>query len=181
MITYLASAGSFAASLAVFLIALAAALAFLYFGLKWVGRNEDQARAALAKVGITTPDPVSPTPDPAAAPPPPDPTISAPPQPIVLSAPAASSPQLVDASGRTFALAEGSNVVSRESGGIVLAGEATVSRRHAEVVRTGTVAIVRDLGSTNGTFVNGVRVSGEQSLRPGDQVQFGAVSLRYEA
>lgn len=183
----LAAAASVAASIAIFLIALAFALAFLYFGLKWVSKNEDQTRAALAKVGITTPDPAPTQPDPIAPPPPIPGDPAAPIQPIVLSAPVASpvaasgTPKLVDGSGQTFPLGEGTNLVSRESGAVVLGGQATVSRRHAEIVRTGAVAIVRDLGSTNGTFVNGARVSGEQSLRPGDSVQFGAVSLRYEA
>jgi pSer/pThr/pTyr-binding forkhead associated (FHA) protein len=37
-----------------------------------------------------------------------------------------------------------------------------------------------DHGSTNGTFVNGAKVSGEAFLRPGDEVQFGAIRFRYE-
>lgn len=181
MTGFVFAATSVAASVAMFLIALAAALAFLYFGLKWVSRNEDQTRAVLAKVGITAPDPLPTGADPIDPPPPPNTGIPAPAQPIVLTAPVTSELKLTDPSGRTFTLAEGSNLVSRDSGAIVLAGESTVSRRHAEIVRTGTVAIVRDLGSTNGTFVNGVKVTGEQSLRSGDSVQFGAVSLRFEA
>lgn len=181
MTTFLADAGSIATSVALFLIALAAALTFLFFGLKWVGRNEDQARAALSKVGITPLDPIVPVPDPGTAPAPPAPTIAAPPQPIVLSAPAGGSPRLTNPSRGTIELAEGANLVSREAGAILLTGESTVSRRHAELVRTGAVVIVRDLGSTNGTFVNGARVTGDQSLRPGDRVRFGAVEMQYES
>lgn len=48
-----------------------------------------------------------------------------------------------------------------------------ISRRHAEVFRQGCVFGVRDLGSTNGTFVNGHRV-GEALLRPGDVVRLGS-------
>ncbi|MFN2241590.1 MAG: FHA domain-containing protein [Anaerolineae bacterium] len=48
-----------------------------------------------------------------------------------------------------------------------------VSRRHARIAWTGTGYIVEDLGSTNGTFVNGERVSGPRALRPGDRLQLG--------
>lgn len=180
---------SVATTVAIFLIALAVALTFLYFGLKWVSRNEDETRAALAKVGITAPDPQPTTPDPSIAPPP-APAIPAPPQPIVLTPPSPPAPAatssggqayLVDVNGRNFPLSEGNNVVSRESGEIVLAGEATVSRRHAELVKNGGTVILRDLGSTNGTFVNGARVQGDQVLMTGDSVRFGAVTMHYQS
>jgi hypothetical protein len=48
-----------------------------------------------------------------------------------------------------------------------------VSRRHARLAWTGTEYIVEDLGSTNGTFVNGERVSGPRALRSGDRLQLG--------
>jgi hypothetical protein len=50
----------------------------------------------------------------------------------------------------------------------------TVSRAHAVVsYRDGTWSL-RDLGSTNGTYVNGRRITGETEVRPGDDVAFGA-------
>jgi predicted component of type VI protein secretion system len=48
-----------------------------------------------------------------------------------------------------------------------------VSRQHCLLRITRAMAYVRDLGSTNGTLVNGVRVIGEQKLLDGDQVQVG--------
>ncbi len=48
-----------------------------------------------------------------------------------------------------------------------------VSRSHAEIIRVGTDYLLRDLGSTNGCYVNGTRVS-EQMLTDGDLVRFGA-------
>ncbi len=54
------------------------------------------------------------------------------------------------------------------------------SRRHAEVRPRGTGYVVRDLGSTNGTQVNGVRVT-EQPLNDGDELTFGGTSLRFQA
>jgi pSer/pThr/pTyr-binding forkhead associated (FHA) protein len=58
--------------------------------------------------------------------------------------------------------------------------ETTISRRHAELSRQGDTITVSDLGSTNGTYVNGVKLTSAAILRPGDQVQFGAVRFRYE-
>src|SRR5580765_8069034 len=55
----------------------------------------------------------------------------------------------------------------------------TISRRHAQILRQDDKILVRDLGSSNGTYVNGVRVeSGE--IKPGDIVTFGKVEFRLE-
>jgi pSer/pThr/pTyr-binding forkhead associated (FHA) protein len=48
-----------------------------------------------------------------------------------------------------------------------------VSAHHAEVVSVGDGFVLRDLGSTNGTFCNGVRVIGEVPLREGDRIGIG--------
>ena len=53
--------------------------------------------------------------------------------------------------------------------------DGSVSGRHAEVDLGGDVAVLRDLGSTNGTFLNGEQVTGEAALREGDEIYFGAV------
>ena len=47
------------------------------------------------------------------------------------------------------------------------------STRHAAIVRTGTSFVLRDLGSTNGTFVNGEKLTGERPLSDGDTLRFG--------
>src|SRR6266700_3995097 len=52
-----------------------------------------------------------------------------------------------------------------------------LSRRHAAFEREGSKWMVRDLGSTNGTFVNGNRVSGAHWLRPNDRVDVGELSM----
>ncbi len=53
-------------------------------------------------------------------------------------------------------------------------GEAkTVSWEHAEIVCERGNAYLRDLGSSNGTFCNGIRIAGEQSLRIGDEIRLG--------
>jgi predicted component of type VI protein secretion system len=52
---------------------------------------------------------------------------------------------------------------------------ASVSRHHAEIVVGEGGVLVRDLGSSNGTFVNNQRVLGDETLEPGDQVLVGGV------
>ncbi|MFI5207949.1 MAG: trypsin-like peptidase domain-containing protein [Gemmatimonadales bacterium] len=47
------------------------------------------------------------------------------------------------------------------------------STRHAAIVRTGTTFVLRDLGSTNGTYVNGEKLAGERTLNDGDALRFG--------
>ena len=54
----------------------------------------------------------------------------------------------------------------------------TVSRVHAELSRQGGLWVLRDLGSTNGTTVNGRRVIGAAIVRDGDQVGFGEMTFR---
>ncbi|MEU6067886.1 MULTISPECIES: DUF1707 and FHA domain-containing protein [Streptomyces] len=54
----------------------------------------------------------------------------------------------------------------------------TVSRVHAELRRQGGMWVLRDLGSTNGTTVNGRRVIGAAVVRDGDQVGFGRMAFR---
>jgi predicted component of type VI protein secretion system len=52
-----------------------------------------------------------------------------------------------------------------------------VSRRHARLVRHGREVTIEDLGSSNGTFVNGERLSAPRALRDQDRVQLGAVEM----
>ncbi|MFG2680875.1 FHA domain-containing protein [Streptomyces sp. NPDC048392] len=54
----------------------------------------------------------------------------------------------------------------------------TVSRVHAELSRQGGMWVLRDLGSTNGTTVNGRRVIGAAVVRGGDQIGFGRMAFR---
>jgi FHA domain len=56
--------------------------------------------------------------------------------------------------------------------------DATVSRRHARLQRCGDRWLLCDLGSTNGTRVNGRRVFEEVDVRPGDRVAFGVARFR---
>ncbi|CAL9415024.1 MULTISPECIES: DUF1707 and FHA domain-containing protein [Streptomyces] len=57
----------------------------------------------------------------------------------------------------------------------------TVSRVHAELTLQGGMWVLRDLGSTNGTTVNGRRVIGAAVVREGDQIGFGQMTFRLAA
>jgi pSer/pThr/pTyr-binding forkhead associated (FHA) protein len=74
--------------------------------------------------------------------------------------------------GRRVALSSPLTVGRGRDADLVLADE-LVSRRHARVSRSGAGAVVEDLGSRNGTFVNGNQVHGPTHLEPGDQLQLG--------
>jgi DNA-binding CsgD family transcriptional regulator len=62
---------------------------------------------------------------------------------------------------------------------LALPADATLSRLHAVLERYEAGWCVRDLGSRNGTFVNGQRIWSERSLRPGDELRVGATRLVY--
>jgi pSer/pThr/pTyr-binding forkhead associated (FHA) protein len=70
-------------------------------------------------------------------------------------------------------------VLGRGEGCEVRVDSTQASRRHAAVRSEGEAVKVRDLGSTNGTFVNGERVEGERALRPGDRIEVGGVAVTF--
>ena len=93
-------------------------------------------------------------------------------------APAIQLPVFVESGGREHPIRPGANVIGRE--GDVMLVDARVSRRHAQATSENGVIVLEDLGSTNGTQVNGVKINGESPVSIGDTVQFGMVRLRFE-
>jgi hypothetical protein len=80
-----------------------------------------------------------------------------------------------------FEIANGETSVGRSSGSnIVLKSDDYASGRHAQLTRHGGLLYVEDLGSTNGTFVNGQKTVGATPLRNGDTVRVGSTTFRYE-
>lgn len=70
--------------------------------------------------------------------------------------------------------------VGRVAGVTLQLDDDSVSRKHAELEPTEEGIVLRDLGSANGTAVNGVPVTEEVLLTPGDSVQFGVVELQFQ-
>lgn len=66
------------------------------------------------------------------------------------------------------------------SAAAVLDGDGFVSARHAIIRMRGGTPMIADLGSTNGTYVNGERIAAETTLRPGDTVAIGSTRMVYE-
>jgi len=82
--------------------------------------------------------------------------------------------------GRRVEIGEQPLVIGRMPECDVPLSDPNVSRRHAEVRRQGTGFVAVDLGSTNGTRVNGATVK-ERLLNNGDEITVGATKLRFEA
>jgi DNA-binding winged helix-turn-helix (wHTH) protein len=81
---------------------------------------------------------------------------------------------------RRLSLATGENIVGRDEAASVRIDDPMVSRRHARILVSGTSALVEDLGSKNGTFIDGQQVTnGSISLRNGIQLAFGTVVVVY--
>jgi DNA-binding winged helix-turn-helix (wHTH) protein len=94
------------------------------------------------------------------------------------SQPARSGPCLVSRR-REWPLSAGPNVVGRDPDCTVRIDSATVSRRHAGIVVASGEATVEDLGSKNGTYVNGQRVEQRVALKDRDQIWVGSVTMTY--
>ena len=110
-------------------------------------------------------------------------TPSIPPLPSLGGAPTLKA-TLTMADGSRIALRPGVISVGRSAESTIPLNDTNVSRRHAELRLRGegadAVWVLVDLGSTNGTLINGVKVNGEQVLRKNDAIVFGATKARYE-
>ncbi|GIF77457.1 FhaA domain-containing protein [Asanoa siamensis] len=86
--------------------------------------------------------------------------------------------RLVSGDGRTYPLQMGSTVIGRGDQANLRLPDVGISRRHARLDFDGAQVVLTDLGSTNGTMVNGQRVSAV-ALNPGDMIQLGTTTLTF--
>ncbi|MGH9172262.1 MAG: FhaA domain-containing protein [Acidimicrobiales bacterium] len=86
---------------------------------------------------------------------------------------------LVLPDGRRIAITDQPVTIGRLPECAVALDDPNVSRRHAQVRNDGSNVVVVDLGSTNGTKVNGVAVR-EHRLAPGDRITIGTTTLRFD-
>lgn len=84
--------------------------------------------------------------------------------------------------GTVFELTKEVSLIGRDVTNDVVVGDAEVSRQHSRITRTPGGYVLEDLGSTNGTFVNGERLVAPRVMNPGDLVALGeTVSLTFDA
>lgn len=86
---------------------------------------------------------------------------------------------LVTIGDEDFMLREGENVIGRDWDAAVRIDAPSMSRRHARIVVEGTRASIEDLGSKNGTSVDGRRLRSSRELSDGDQILFGTVAAKF--
>jgi DNA-binding winged helix-turn-helix (wHTH) protein len=72
---------------------------------------------------------------------------------------------------REYPLLDGENIVGRDTAAAIRLNAPGISRRHARIHVSGSSVTIEDLGSKNGTYVQGVRVGGVQELRDGDEIR----------
>src|SRR5438128_8443282 len=82
--------------------------------------------------------------------------------------------------GRRFELPDQPTLVGRESRQLPLTDN-TVSRRHAELMPGDDGWVLRDLGSSNGTYINGLRITNKYALKLGDQIRVGRTLMVFGA
>jgi hypothetical protein len=186
-------------AIVMFVIALALAIGVIVFLVRLATQKPQQLGEAMSKLGVELPQPtpagqgsgVTAAP---AAPPMPDlpPLESAGVDPT--AAPIGATATVIAAgpatrivatqgpyAGQAFELTGDLMTIGRDAAqAIALVNDMGVSRRHAQIIRQGDQTLIEDLGSTNGTYVNGVRISAPTPIKPGDTLQLGASLFRVE-
>jgi pSer/pThr/pTyr-binding forkhead associated (FHA) protein len=77
-----------------------------------------------------------------------------------------------------FPLREGETLIGSDPGCTVFVDSLAIQPHHALLTLHGDTAILRDLDTTDGTFVNGTRISGEHTLKNGDDIRVGKHNLK---
>ena len=84
--------------------------------------------------------------------------------------------------GKSFELTKNELYIGRDVNNDIVINDSEISRKHARLILQAGGFVLEDLGSTNGTFVNGQRLMGPHVLRPGELIMLGEnVSLAFEA
>jgi serine phosphatase RsbU (regulator of sigma subunit)/pSer/pThr/pTyr-binding forkhead associated (FHA) protein len=81
----------------------------------------------------------------------------------------------------SYQIGEGETVLGRHPACTIQLDSNTISRRHAQVTKVNGQYFVEDLGSGNGTFVNGKQITGKTQLHHDDRIKLGPVLLRFQS
>jgi hypothetical protein len=81
--------------------------------------------------------------------------------------------------GAAYDVSDGA-VLGRADDADIVLGDSFASGRHARLDPQGEVVVIEDLGSTNGTYLNGEPLSGPQPLHPGDRIRIGDSEFSFE-
>jgi hypothetical protein len=183
-----------------FVIALLLAVGVILFLVRLATQKPQQLGEAMSKLGVELPQPAQTgqggaTATAAAPATPPQPDLlpleiagvppTAPTGAVATTVVAAPAARIVATqgphAGQAFELTGELMTIGREaSHAIALVNDMGVSRTHAQIVRQGDQTLIEDLGSTNGTYVNGIRISAPTPIKPGDTLQLGASLFRVE-
>lgn len=82
--------------------------------------------------------------------------------------------------GRSCELASERTTIGRVEENNFQISEPSVSSRHCEILLRGADVVVKDLSSTNGTFINGEKITEEKVLKPGQTLRLGNVELKLD-
>jgi len=82
--------------------------------------------------------------------------------------------------GRSHELKVDKTTIGRVDDNTFPIAESSVSSHHCEVLLRGSDVVVNDLNSTNGTFINGDKITGEAVLKPGQILRLGQIELRLD-
>lgn len=81
--------------------------------------------------------------------------------------------------GKIYLLSEGKVIAGRMHRADIYLDDSQVSRKHAQFITEGSKTTVEDLGSTNGTIVNGKKISGKTTLKDGDEIAVGVTLFSF--
>ena len=101
-------------------------------------------------------------------------------EPLEETAKARAQTALLLVDGRRLVVGPGGASLGRSRQCDIVLSDPNISRQHAEVRPRGGSWVLTDLGSTNGSRLNGRRIEGPEVIRPGDEIELGETVLRFE-
>jgi len=83
--------------------------------------------------------------------------------------------------GQSYELKVDKTTIGRVEDNTFQIAQPSISSHHAEILLRGSEVVIKDLNSTNGTFINNQQITGEAVLKPGQVLRLGQVEIRLES